>query len=674
MGRKALTIGCMETWDGIFKWSMRNKNKIFIFLVPLMVGVRGLFGLPDTQPADGAGSFATEGKTMTFTAPDGSIFKHNHFNVARDETVKFVQPSADARVLNRILSASPSTIDGRVEANGKLYFAAPGGLIFGDGAVIQARDLQAMGGDIFDGDFLNNRERYPNLTGSVKNDGLIEADRIVLGGKSVTNTGRLSARGGSILIATGAGLEISNTDGSFAVEITEGINASSLMAGDMAGNALLQSGILNASSIELSSSSITHSGEITASHVRFSEFTDISGETGVVKASIVELKPKANRFSTVSLSGNANEISNVNLEGSFNEIKVRSAYSLSVSKSGTDPSEVIAQHGDFRVDNGDLNMEVSFSPVFTSSASSLFLGAKKGSVDSKTFDYLSDFDQVLIFGNNVREEIAKGIDNGLDNLFTLDATSLEFDNLSVGLDAETIFKLEDENPNFDLSGSNQVSKITLSNQSVGSTAPDSDLAGLPGPSLGGSSNQNVVVPDSVPLLSDIVSSQVGGAELSEDQLTAAMNLGLYSDHAYLLQSIPSDEVKLIKFGESSGSRTLFGGDYASVASVGGKAGETVLEKPSEPENNWDTSNELDMTSDVNSDAEEKEGETDEENLPSEGSVKENKPENFIPSTVVVGTKPLAPITRPVFSTQASQMLEQALSPNIMETLKGYSNR
>ena len=41
------------------------------------------------------------------------------------ETVKFVQPSTNARVLNRINSSSLSTINGRVEANGKLYFAAP---------------------------------------------------------------------------------------------------------------------------------------------------------------------------------------------------------------------------------------------------------------------------------------------------------------------------------------------------------------------------------------------------------------------------------------------------------------------------------------------------------------------------------------------------------------------
>ena len=75
-----------------------------------------------------------------------------------------------------------------MEANGKLYFAAPGGLIFGEGSVIQARHLQAMGGAISDADFREGRDHYPSLSGSVINHGLVEADEIVLGGKTVSNS------------------------------------------------------------------------------------------------------------------------------------------------------------------------------------------------------------------------------------------------------------------------------------------------------------------------------------------------------------------------------------------------------------------------------------------------------------------------------------------------------
>jgi hypothetical protein len=42
--------------------------------------------------------------------------------------------------------------------------------------------------------------------------------------------------------------------------------------------------------------------------------------------------------------------------------------------------------------------------------------------------------------------------------------------------------------------------------------------------------------------------------------------------------------------------------------------------------------------------------------------------------VMIGSAPLSPITRPVFSPQANQILEQALIPMVEETLKGFSNR
>ena len=46
MERKARIIGYMETWDGIFKRSMRNKNRRFISLVTLLLGLRGLYDYP----------------------------------------------------------------------------------------------------------------------------------------------------------------------------------------------------------------------------------------------------------------------------------------------------------------------------------------------------------------------------------------------------------------------------------------------------------------------------------------------------------------------------------------------------------------------------------------------------------------------------------------------------
>ena len=184
MELKVRTIGYMETWDGIFKRSMRNNNKKILSLLSIVLGLRGVYGLPEgTEPISGVGSFASEGNTMTITAPDGSVFSHGSFNVNSGETVQFVQPSVNARVLNRITSSSVSTINGTVEANGKLYFAAPGGLIFGEGSVIQARHLQAVAGAVNE----SNWDQSPQFSGTIENRGTINADSIVLGGETVSN-------------------------------------------------------------------------------------------------------------------------------------------------------------------------------------------------------------------------------------------------------------------------------------------------------------------------------------------------------------------------------------------------------------------------------------------------------------------------------------------------------
>ena len=124
---------------------------------------------------------------------------------------------------------------------------------------------------------------------------------------------------------------------------------------------------------------------------------------------------------------------------------------------------------------------------------------------------------------------------------------------------------------------------------------------------------------------------------------------------------------MIEFGESGGSSTLLGGDYASMSPVVVSNERALPEVSIGSDKGWDTYSSADMTSDDK-------GESEEKNLIDEGLVSDDQPKDPIPTVRVVGTKPLAPVTRPVFSPQASQMLEQALTPAIKETLKGFSNR
>ena len=436
---------------------MRNKNKRIIFLVTLTVGLRGLYGLPEgSEATSGGGTFSTQGTTMTFTAPDGSVFRHSAFNVANGETVKFVQPSANARVLNRIDASSSSTIDGRVEANGELYFAAPGGLIFGEGSVIQARHLQAVAGSVNE----SNWDQTPQFEGTIENRGSIAADTIILGGKTVTNRGDLSAANGSILLVAGGGVEISSQDGSRVVQISDSLQTSESMAGDFYGHALLESGILESSNVQVSASSVTQKGTIKASQVVFSEITDISGDEGTIHAGEVVINAQANRFPDVSLGGKNNQISKVTLNGSFNEVKVRSAQPMQlqaqVGSEMEQTSTVQIQKGDFRTDSGNLSLHVSFAPISTVLDSSMVLAAKTGSIQVTNYDSLQNYGQVVVYGNNVMEEIASGFSELDEDWFVLNATSLDFDSLTSGLDAKSIFLLENDNPSLNLTGTDLI--------------------------------------------------------------------------------------------------------------------------------------------------------------------------------------------------------------------------
>jgi filamentous hemagglutinin family protein len=651
---------------------MRNKNKRIIFLVTLTVGLRGLYGLPEgSEPTSGGGTFSTQGTTMTFTAPDGSVFRHSAFNVANGETVKFVQPSANARVLNRIDASSSSTIDGRVEANGELYFAAPGGLIFGEGSVIQARHLQAVAGSVND----SNWDQTPQFEGTIENRGSIAADTIILGGKTVTNRGDLSAANGSILLVAGGGMEISSQDGSRVVQISDSLQTSESMAGDFYGHALLESGILESSNVQVSASSVTQKGTIKASQVVFSEITDISGDEGTIHASEVVINAQANRFPDVSLGGKNNQISKVTLNGSFNEVKVRSAQPMQlqaqVGSEMEQTSTVQIQKGDFRTDSGNLSLHVSFAPISTVLDSSMVLAAKTGSIQVTNYDSLQNYGQVVVYGNNVMEEIASGFSELDEDWFVLNATSLDFDSLTSGLDAKSIFLLENDNPSLNLTGTDLIAGGSDGEQSSeGSNAPilsggsDGDSEVSNGTSNGSSGGSDLVAPSGTPSLGNLVSSPSNTNRLSESQLASAMSVGLYSDHSYLLQSMPADEYTLMQLADAGGTGLLFGGSYDTVGS--GSSSSTEASTP-------DTDSEASGTDSESDDASSDDQSDVSEAQDSSADSQEAKNASMI-KRVMIGSAPLSPITRPVFSPQANQILEQALIPMVEETLKGFSNR
>src|SRR5205085_2408525 len=60
----------------------------------------------------------------------------NSFDVGRNQTVNFQQPSSSAWALNRVTGPDPSHIAGRIQANGNIVLTNPSGVVFYRGSEV----------------------------------------------------------------------------------------------------------------------------------------------------------------------------------------------------------------------------------------------------------------------------------------------------------------------------------------------------------------------------------------------------------------------------------------------------------------------------------------------------------------------------------------------------------
>ena len=72
-----------------------------------------------------------------------AIIQWQSFNLGPAETVQFFQPNAQSIILNQVLGSSPSTILGRITANGQVFLTNPNGILFGPTASVDVGGLIA---------------------------------------------------------------------------------------------------------------------------------------------------------------------------------------------------------------------------------------------------------------------------------------------------------------------------------------------------------------------------------------------------------------------------------------------------------------------------------------------------------------------------------------------------
>jgi len=160
-------------------------------------------GPEGAQVVNGKVSIQRSANNTTITASDKAIINYSSFDIARPETVQFIQPGGSASVLNRILSANPTNINGTLLANGRVFFVNPAGVYIGAGARVNVNQLVASGLGISNSDFINGRYNFVGGDGAVINNGDISARKAYLIGKQVTNSGTISCPAGYVVMAAG---------------------------------------------------------------------------------------------------------------------------------------------------------------------------------------------------------------------------------------------------------------------------------------------------------------------------------------------------------------------------------------------------------------------------------------------------------------------------------------
>ena len=154
--------------------------------------------------------------TVTQTTPRAGI-DWRSFNVGQNHTVDFVQPSSRAVTLNRVTGPDPSTIAGRIQANGQIVLMNQSGVVFTGSAQVNAQSLVVSAASMSD---MAMRRAVAGTDGAltfdlpakpgaqVTNAGKItvrEAGLAALVAPAVSNSGVIQAKLGHVVLAGGGG-------------------------------------------------------------------------------------------------------------------------------------------------------------------------------------------------------------------------------------------------------------------------------------------------------------------------------------------------------------------------------------------------------------------------------------------------------------------------------------
>jgi filamentous hemagglutinin family protein len=156
----------------------------------------------------GNGKVSQSGNTTTIEQNSQNLsLNWQSFNVGKQESVNFIQPSASAIAVNRIFDTNGSQILGRLNANGQVWLINPNGVLFGQGAQVNVGGLVASTLELASRSADGKTVSFSGPgNGSVVNQGTLNAadgGYIALLGSHVSNQGTINARLGTVALGAG---------------------------------------------------------------------------------------------------------------------------------------------------------------------------------------------------------------------------------------------------------------------------------------------------------------------------------------------------------------------------------------------------------------------------------------------------------------------------------------
>jgi filamentous hemagglutinin family protein len=180
-------------------------------LVPLGLAI-AIANPQGPQVVGGSATVQGQGTpTVTVTQTTNSaIINWNTFNIGVGERTNIIQPGSSSVQLDRVTGGlGPSQILGSLWSNGHVFLVNPDGILFGQGATVNAAGFLATTNDITNANFMAGKYNF-SISGlpdaSIVNQGTITASSggfAALVAPGVRNSGTISATLGTVALAAG---------------------------------------------------------------------------------------------------------------------------------------------------------------------------------------------------------------------------------------------------------------------------------------------------------------------------------------------------------------------------------------------------------------------------------------------------------------------------------------